>query len=222
MKIDYKLSGNIHEFFSESQRESRDMVLLQIKDVVHKATIGIIPKKFTPKEEADLDSKFEVQVLMNSSLYSDDLGIDLTAGSEEQQILTYSSTTANHLLITGDVLVPSRYATFSVARVGEVTKNVVPNTNMVILRPNSDLILSEYLASWFKSKEGLEQIVNIENVVPSRPEYKSLTLSQIKELTIPVPPLAKQREVAKAYQEITLRQKEIREREELIKQIVSS
>ena len=78
----------------------------------------------------------------------------------------------------------------------EKTLNVVPDGNIIVIRPDADIINSIYLKTYLDSENGNKDLLNI---AQSGSIIRSINVSRLKKLSIPCPQKNEQDEFANKY-----------------------
>lgn len=125
---------------------------------------------------------------------------------------------SNSYVSIDDVLLTSRGSNnFRSTVFKDAAKNVVASSSVNIIRVKDSRILPEYLAMYFNSSEGqlmLSQIVSGNYI-------KTLLRKNMEDLTIPVPPIDKQRAIIALNENIRKQQKIAERRNQLVSNIIN-
>ena len=97
-------------------------------------------------------------------------------------------------------------------------EKIIHGMNLLMLRANRNLILSDYAAYFFNSEAFLRQIPNI---TKKSVNQASFTVTALKELAMPVPELSKQRDISEKLDNVStliyLRKEQLAKLDELVK-----
>ena len=99
---------------------------------------------------------------------------------------------ARQLLMSGDVLVSTvRPGLNAVAIVPDDLDGQICSTGFCVLRPQPDLLDSDYLFGWVRSSQFVGQLVRMERGIG----YPAVSDSDVKSVPIPLPPISEQRHI---------------------------
>jgi restriction endonuclease S subunit len=96
---------------------------------------------------------------------------------------------------SGDVLITCRGTQFKVAVIPEKIPCGLITANLIAIRPNHNQLSSVYLAAYLRSKDGERELLARRT---SQTAQIVLSVSNIEELRIPLPPLSVQEKIARA------------------------
>jgi len=101
---------------------------------------------------------------------------------------------ARQIVETGDVLVATvRPNLNGVALVSDDEHLMTASTGFCVLRPNQDLLDSRFLFQWVKTRTFVQRMVDL----ATGANYPAVSDAKVKASTIPLPPLAEQKRIAK-------------------------
>ena len=200
---------------SLSNLETRSLLL---SDVLLDHRTGLRLERFLPKS-----NPIDCMVLRNGNL-RDDLrptGLWATEGepcSLEKPLVQKrkTSTLERNELAAGDVLVPLTFGRFwascvppSVIVRGEAKIPSFAYSGLMVLKPNPELILPEYLTLWLRGKAAADQISRLSTKILHGVKRFAITLESSRLLSISVPPLSVQADFLQDYSKLTVRQQQI-------------
>ena len=112
----------------------------------------------------------------------------------EQLNCNQAPSRARQLVKKGDILVATvRPNLNGVAMVFDEHHGMTASTGYTVLRPISELLDGKYLFHWVKTPQFVSKMVD----VASGANYPAVSDKKVKESTIPLPPFAEQKRVAK-------------------------
>jgi len=198
------LEGISFTHVDTSRQLLTDVSHIQLSEVLITSFIGITVGRH--KEGLDQKETHEITtcgIIKNRNLNTSGVDIDTSAKSET---LVQSNPLTKQILKEGDVLITTRFIDFWVAKVPALDSDIVAAQNIMVLRVDRDKILPEYLVAWLRSERGLLSIKENSTPVTSKRNEKHtfesfswINVSQVRNLTIPVPTLPYQEEIVSSY-----------------------
>lgn len=109
----------------------------------------------------------------------------------------YRDNATNYAILPGDIVMLSRATTNRVVLIPEGNTKYLANINILILRPDTDIIDPTYLYLLLNSNNGKSLLSSIEKGVT----LKSISIKDLKNLSINILDLALQKEIADKYKQ---------------------
>lgn len=160
--------------------------LIQLRKVCVKIGSGATPRGGKEAYKGGTTSLIRSQNIYNDGFHREGLVlIDKIQASGLKNVEVKSNDVL--LNITGD----------SVARCCQVVEDVLParvNQHVAIVRPQPDVLDARYLRYVFVSREYQQQLLTLASAGATRP---ALTKAMIEDLDIPLPPIPRQKRIAK-------------------------
>ena len=105
----------------------------------------------------------------------------------------------NFTLKSGDILINKNGTRLrSYLYDSDINKNVVPDGNVIVIRPDNTKINSVYLKTFLDSEDGKAALLNI---AQSGAIIRSINTSRLSKISVPCPPIESQQEFARKYLE---------------------
>lgn len=105
----------------------------------------------------------------------------------------------NFTLKSGDILINKNGTRLrSYLYDSDINKNVVPDGNVIVIRPDNTKIDSVYLKTFLDSEDGKAALLNI---AQSGAIIRSINTGRLSKISVPCPPIENQEEFAKKYLE---------------------
>lgn len=157
-------------------------------------------KNVSGKEKTGTIGIINISNIMDYTINYDSL--DYTEG-EKRKFL-------NHMLKTGDILVPARGTTARIAIFKEQSYPCIASSNLVVIRPKENVLNSTYLKAFFDSPLGKKLLESTQQGTT----VMNLSYKDMQTLEIPVPDMDKQEAIAEKYnKELRIYLKTIKEAE---------
>ena len=200
---------------SLSDLETRSLLLA---DVLSNQRVGLRLARFLPKS-----NPIDCMVLRHGNLRDSphSLGLWATEGercSLEKPLIQKRKTPTleRNELKAGDVLVPLTFGPFWAACVpaGLTDREgaEIPcfaYGGLMVLKPNPELILPEYLTLWLRSESAADQVSRLSTDVSTDGVKRAITLKASRLLSIAVPPLSVQAAVLQDYSRLIVQKQRI-------------
>jgi hypothetical protein len=122
----------------------------------------------------------------------DESGRPVSFGPSHDTWMDLPDRAAGYCVSPGDVLFMSRGEKNRAARIDQCLSNAVPTVAFFILRPRAELVDAGYLA-WFLNQAPTQAAISQVRTGAGTPMVQR---ALFEDLTIPLPPMAKQRKVA--------------------------
>lgn len=173
--------------------------------------VGIRLARFLPRLKP-----VDALVLKNSDLRVND-SLVLWAAEGNLCSLENTPTLKRNELKAGDVLAPLTFGHFWAAyvhpSVTDQGKDKIPSFaygGLMILKPDTRLILPEYLTLWLRSKSAIDQIALLSTESPHNGIRRfTITLGASRQLSISVPPLSVQTKLLQDYSKLIVKKQRI-------------
>jgi restriction endonuclease S subunit len=199
MKVDHQPENNSNWADYLTPIALRSESIRPLQEVLIGSFNGIDVLRYKPSKPQDLTK--EVSVIKVTNLNAKALEIDLSKGFSSE-VIKVTKAVENHLILPDDVIVSTRFTKFLAARGGLTEGNILPYHNLAILRPNTDLILSEYLVCWLRDKKTISAIDEISVTVDSMKNCKTVGIKALRTLPIPIPSMEEQLEIVDLWKSI--------------------
>lgn len=103
---------------------------------------------------------------------------------------------ANYVLKSGDILIPARGTSVRTAIFEEQSYTCIASSNVIVIRPDENKLLSAYLKMFLDSPMGVKLLTAMQQGAT----IISISYKDLKEMEVPAPGLDEQRKVADEYE----------------------
>lgn len=182
--------------------------LHQLKSLVNKEITGLSSYNLNPK---DSDAEVCTMRVVNISDLSEGV-VDYTT-VKEMNVRTTKKTEENHIM-AGDVLVTLRGTDLRAALVDEKSSGAVISSNLLALRLKKT-IMPEIVVAWLNSPQGQQTL----NTRSGGGIIQGIKISEMMEISVPVPSPEIQREIVDFYKNIQEHRRIIKREEELLESV---
>lgn len=186
-ELEEKSTWNIDIINAENDEELQRYLVSQNKKVALKDFAEIFRGKAVSKK----DPTGNIGVINIANM--DELGIDYSGLDYIEETERKAS---RYLLEDGDVLISSRGTILKVAIFNEQSFPCIPSSNLIVIRPNEDL-LGQYLKIFLESSIGLKLIKSIQRGTT----VVNINYKDLAQLEIPILSLKEQKEIIENYEE---------------------
>jgi type I restriction enzyme M protein len=163
-----------------------------MESTVHKDLLGNVAQVFRGKALTRKDPSGNIGVINIKNIGVYDIDYDELDYIEEED-----RKVMNYLLQEGDVILPARGTAIRTAVFHEQNNPFIASSNVIVIRPNANYLDSIYLKMFLDSPIGNKII----SCAQQGTAVMNISYKDLKDLEIPVPPIAKQKEIAKQYSE---------------------
>ncbi len=176
--------------------------------------IAEISTGYTFRKSIQDVSEGDIQVLQAKNILPDGEITDI----DELTKIDSSTMRDPFLLKYNDIILVAKgfgIGSFRSAVFKEEVKNILPSSSVIILRVKDILALPKYLADYFNSEAGQKSLIQITS---GGSVIQSLSVKDLKNLKIPIPPIKKQKLLIK----LNENQKKIKEIQEQKNKLTNS
>lgn len=183
-------------------KQDEDFIAFQ-NSAIRKEQLQNVAEIFRGKAIREKDPDGNIGVINISNIGDYDVDYD----SLEKTLLDERKA-STYILHDGDVILPARGTTIRTAVFKKQVFPCIASSNLIVIRPNGELLNSTYLKIFIDSPIGNKLISGSQQGMSAMNiSYKDLGV-----LEIPLPPIEKQNELAKTYTaELTIYQSSVRE-----------
>jgi type I restriction enzyme M protein len=200
-EIEEQGNWNVDQIFA---KQDEDFIAFQ-NSTTRKELLKNVAEIFRGKAVKGKDLDGNIGVVNISNIKDFDIDYDSLdkISLDERKIATY-------ILEEGDIILPARGTAVRTAVFRKQPYTCIASSNLIVIRPNSELLNSIYLKIFIDSPIGKKLVTGMQQGLSTM----NISYKDLGNIEIPLPPIEKQQSIAKSYlEELTVYQETVRNAE---------